>query len=246
MVLIETFIPGIPYPTLIDSILFLVVSILASRLIYIILHATFGKVSARTKTNLDDLIFRAISKPILLGGFLVGLYLVSVTWDFLLPYRETSHIIFTIAGILYAGFVVIRIINGILEWYMNEVAARTKSKKDEQFLPIIRKVLYGVVGLLTLLWILNQFGIEITTIVAAMGIGGLAVALALQDTLKEFFAGTHVILDRPIRIGDFIELESADKGTVVDIGWRSTTVRTFSGNYVVLPNSKIASSKLIN
>jgi small-conductance mechanosensitive channel len=246
MALIETLVPGIPYPTLIDSIFLLAVSILVSRIVYVILHATFGRVSAKTRTNLDDLLFRAISKPVLLGGLLVGLYLVSVTWDFLLPYMETSHLIFTVAGIVYAGFVLIRIINALLEWYMEEVAARTQTKKDEQFLPIVRKVLYGVVGLIILLWIMNQFGIEITTLVAAMGIGGLAVALALQDTLKEFFAGTHVIVDRPIRIGDFIELESGDKGTVMDIGWRSTTIKTFTGNHVVLPNSKIASSKLIN
>jgi small-conductance mechanosensitive channel len=89
-------------------------------------------------------------------------------------------------------------------------------------------------------------GVEVTTLVAAMGIGGLAVALALQDTLSEFFAGAHIILDRPIKIGDYIELDSGDKGTVIDIGWRSTKIRNYQNNMVVIPNSKLASSKIIN
>ena len=76
----------------------------------------------------------------------------------------------------------VRIINAVLEWYSNEIAIKTKTKADEQFLPIFKKAAYGVVGIIILLWLLGQMGVEITTLVAAMGIGGLAVALALQGT----------------------------------------------------------------
>jgi small-conductance mechanosensitive channel len=141
---------------------------------------------------------------------------------------------------------VIRIINAFVQWYAIDVAHKTKSKVDDQFLPMIRRVVTGVVLLISLVWILGAFGVEITALIATMGVGGIAIALALQDTLKEFFSGAHVILDKPIKIGDFIELESGDKGTVTDIGWRSTTIKTFSRNYVIIPNSKLASSKLIN
>ncbi len=246
MGLVENLIPGIPYPTLVDSVILLLLSIAAARIAYIILHRGVGRLTSKTQTNLDDLILKAVSRPVLLGGVLVGLFLVSRTWDIMLPYTETTHAAFTVVFIFYVALIAIRIINAFLEWYMTEVAVRTKTKKDEQFLPIIRKVLYGLVGVIAVLWILNQFGIEITTLVAAMGIGGLAVALALQDTLKEFFAGTYMIVDRPIRIGDYIETDAGDRGFVEDIGWRSTRIRTYPNNLVIIPNSVLSSSKIVN
>ena len=93
---------------------------------------------------------------------------------------------------------------------------------------------------------LGQLGIEITTLIATLGVGGLAIALALQGTLSNFFAGAYMILDKPIRVGDYIELEGGDKGYVQDIGWRSTKIKMLGDKVVIIPNSKIAESKLIN
>jgi small-conductance mechanosensitive channel len=139
-----------------------------------------------------------------------------------------------------------RLVGAVLEWYTVEVAAKTKTKADEQFLPIIKRVIYAVIFGLMLLVIMGQLGIEITTLIAAMGIGGLAIALALQPTLANFFSGMQMVLDRPIKIGDYVELDSGDKGTVVDIGWRSTRVQTYTNNIVTIPNSRMADSKIIN
>ena len=97
-------------------------------------------------------------------------------------------------------------------------------------------------GLLVLLAYLN---ISITPMLTALGIGGLAVALALQDTLANFFAGLHILVERPIFVGDYIRLESGQEGVVTDIGWRTTRIRTLSANMVVVPNTKITSGTLL-
>jgi small-conductance mechanosensitive channel len=243
---VESLLPGIPYPTLMDALLYLLVSIVAAKGIDLSLRLLARRVASRTRTSLDDLVLGAIERPIVLGGVLVGLYLASKTWDVVLPYVQFTHMAFMAAFIAYGAYMAIRVINAFVEWYMTEVAARTRTKKDEQFIPIIRKALYGFVGLLAFLWILSQFGIEVTTLVAALGIGGLAIALALQDTLKEFFAGTYMIVDRPVRIGDFIELETGEKGYVEDIGWRSTRLKMLGDNLIIIPNSRLASSKIVN
>lgn len=107
---------------------------------------------------------------------------------------------------------------------------------------LIGGFILGLGGLI----VLDTLGITITPLLASLGIGSLAVALALQDTLANVFAGLYVVADRPVRIGDFIRLESGQEGYVTQIGWRSTRIRMLSNNLVIVPNSKLISSTLIN
>ena len=95
----------------------------------------------------------------------------------------------------------------------------------------------------TIAWAL---GIQITPILTALGVGGLAVALALQDTRSNLFAGVHLLADRPIRVGDYIKIADSVEGYVVDVGWRSTRVRTLQNMVMVVPNKKVAESVITN
>lgn len=97
-----------------------------------------------------------------------------------------------------------------------------------------------------LLLILRLYEVNITPLLTALGVGGLAVALALQDTLANFFAGIHILIEEPIRLGNYIRLSSGEEGLVTDIGWRTTRVRNGNGNVVVIPNTKITSGILVN
>ena len=97
-----------------------------------------------------------------------------------------------------------------------------------------------------LLVLLGTLGISITPIIASLGITSLAVALALQPTLENFFSGVQLVIDKPIRVGDFIELESGDQGFVEKIGWRSTWVKMLPNNMIVIPNSQLSKSRIIN
>ena len=93
---------------------------------------------------------------------------------------------------------------------------------------------------------LGLLGIDVTPLVAALGVGGLAVALGLQDTLSNLFAGIHVLLAKPVRVGDYVKLESGQEGYVVDVGWRSTRIRQLPNNMVVVPNSQIVQTIITN
>lgn len=94
--------------------------------------------------------------------------------------------------------------------------------------------------------LLRYFNLSVTPLLTALGVGGLAVALALRDTLANFFAGIHILVEAPLSVGDFIKLSSGEEGTVTDIGWRTTRVLTPQNNIVVIPNEKITSSILTN
>ena len=107
---------------------------------------------------------------------------------------------------------------------------------------IVRIVLY----LLAILAILHTYGIAITPLIAALGVGGLAVALALQDTLGNFFAGIYIIISRNIDPGDYIKLDSGQEGIVRDIAWRVTTLQTPDSSLVIVPNSKFSTSIITN
>lgn len=107
---------------------------------------------------------------------------------------------------------------------------------------LTRAVVFSV-GLLVLLRFL---GISITPVLTALGVGGLAVALALQETLANLFAGIHILVERPIAVGDFIRLSAGEEGMVSDIGWRTTRLVTGSNNTVVIPNKTITSGNLLN
>ncbi len=94
--------------------------------------------------------------------------------------------------------------------------------------------------------VLHALGIEIGPFLAALGVGGLAVALALQETLGNLIAGVHILMERPFEVGDFVELEAGQRGTVTDVGWRTTRLRTVDDDVVVVPNAKVAGIQLLN
>ncbi len=104
----------------------------------------------------------------------------------------------------------------------------------------------GVVFVVGGLVLLAELGIKITPLLTALGVGGLAVALALQDTLTNLFAGMHLLADRPIRVGDYVKIANDVEGFVIDVGWRSTRVRMLPNNIVVVPNKRVAESVITN
>jgi len=107
-------------------------------------------------------------------------------------------------------------------------------------------VVRGGVYIIGFLVLLGALGIQITPILTALGVGGLAVALALQDTLSNLFAGVHLLADKPIRVGDYVKLADTVEGHVVDIGWRSTRVRMLQNVVVTIPNKRVAESIITN
>ena len=107
---------------------------------------------------------------------------------------------------------------------------------------LIRVFVFGIGAVV----LLRVFGMDVTPMLTALGVGGLAVALALKDTLENFFAGLHIMVENPMSVGDFVRVSAEEEGTVTDIGWRTTRLLTTSNSTVVIPNSKLASGTLVN
>jgi small-conductance mechanosensitive channel len=111
---------------------------------------------------------------------------------------------------------------------------------------LVRTAVRGAILLIGGLVLLGSLGVQITPLLTALGVGGLAVALALQDTLSNLFAGVHLLADKPIRVGDYVKIADSIEGYVIDVGWRSTRVLMLAHSVVIVPNKRVAESIIVN
>lgn len=187
------------------------------------------------------------------GVLLATLRLPSLLWGLAAAIAVSLH--FTELGARYARWAsdaIVVFVIASLSLVAASLAVRfLTAYGDRQGMPLavagLTRTMTRLAVLATgLLVLLAYLKISITPMLTALGIGGLAVALALQDTLANFFAGLHLLIERPIFVGDFIRLDSGQEGVVTDIGWRTTRIRTLNDNLVVVPNTKITSGTLLN
>ncbi|MDU2064639.1 MAG: mechanosensitive ion channel family protein [Sporomusaceae bacterium] len=181
--------------------------------------------------------FRGI--PTLLGS-LIGLYLVM---EFLaIPERPLLFLqrLFHSLVILTITLVVARLASGYLKQKFSKTSGAFASTS------ILATTIDLTVYTMGILFLLESFGVAISPLLTALGVGGLAVALALQDTLANLFSGINILVAKQIKIGDFVKLATGEEGHVVDMNWRNTTIKTSTENMVVIPNQKVASATLTN
>ena len=194
----------------------------------------------RTKSQIDDIILGAVKTPIVLILFLMGLNMALRHVSLPASIAQYVPLIFEIAIAVVAIFCTVKITSGLIR-YWGVVRPSVKT-----IVPMLDKVAKFLIAIIGLMVILSSLGVSVTAPLAALGIGGIAIAFALQSTLSDFLSGVYLMADRPVRIGDYIELESGQKGYVVDIGWRSTKIKELPNNVVVIPNSKLAGSIVTN
>ena len=195
------------------------------------------------RANLIDDVDGALSLLIILFGVYVGL-----RWQpSLAEYRNvitSAFVIISIGVVLYGA---IRAQDDAIRWALGRVGQRTaQGRVVESVTPIATQIANAVVLAMAGLVVLDRLGISIAPLIAGLGVGGLAVALALQGTLTNLFAGLSVTTDGSIRVGDYVELEGGMVGAIDQIGWRTTRVRLLSNNIVFVPNSRLADSITTN
>lgn len=212
-----------------------------------ILFGVAQHVAKRTKTNLDDELIIALQVPVHYATLLAAFFVFTA---YLFP--ELTFIgypfiyVFKLLFILLAAFTLNRLVKTTVNWYYADPTAKSNVKLTEEAIPLVSKSISIVIYLTASILMLNQLGVEVGPLLAGLGIAGLAVALALQDSLANLFAGLYLLADKPVRVGDFIKLEGGDEGHVQEIGWRSTRIKTLSNNIVILPNNKLATSVITN
>jgi small-conductance mechanosensitive channel len=197
-----------------------------------------ARAAARTPWHYDDALVEAIKNPAVVWFAVLGLHLAAVK----LPFDDDTHeslrtaaeaaLILSLTWTL-ARFAVLTI----------QSAAGGGTRRAVSLVTNVARVVIASIGLVV---ILDTLGIKITGLLATLGVGGLAIGLALQDTLGNFFAGLRILVAGKIRPGDFIRLDNGLEGTVHDITWAQTTVLQPPNNLVLVPNSKLAASITVN
>ena len=222
------------------AIIGVLLSFAIAKILYFIINKYVKSLTQKTKTDIDDKILAALEVPFVIGIFLIGIYFSLLQVDYIKQYTQPMNNIFFVLGVIWAIFVLYRLTKVVMEKWVSINPAFQNMPK------LVVKAANVFVYFIGLIIILKHFNVEITPLVATLGIGGIAIGFALQDTLSNFFAGLHIVSDKPINIGDFVELEGNISGYVEDIGWRSTRIRTLPNTLVIVPNSKIASTTITN
>jgi small-conductance mechanosensitive channel len=230
--------------------------ILLKRIVLVLIYAILAKgadifidrvlrrVAKTTKVSFDDKLINYLHMPICWSVFWFGiLHALTIRplqnpWQVILPQLAQSIILVIW---LIAMF---RIFNWIVDYYMSGAHERGKIGKD--LFMLLKNVLRVIVIIAGLLWLLAIWRISLTPIFASAGIAGIAVALAAKDTLANFFGGISIFMDKTYKVGEYIILDSGERGEVVEIGIRSTRMKTRDDVMVTIPNSIIANSKIIN
>jgi len=182
-----------------------------------------------------------------MGIVVLGAYLaLTVPLDLSQGQQRAVDTIGRLAGIVLGVAGVAGVVSSAFSWYVATVAPRTRHGHDDRLVPLVRRVSVVLIYGLGALLVLDQLSINITPLVAGLGLGGLAVALALQPTLANLFAGTYVMTEGVVAPGDYIELENGAGGQVIDVSWRSTRIRTRQNNLLVVPNSRFAETIMTN
>ena len=204
------------------------------------------KLTSKTKNRLDDILFRMLEAPVLLGIALVAIWIASTRLELNPTLDKFIEKAYQVLIVINMTWFAVRLVNALIEEYLQPIAIDPLNKRiDNNFLPIIRRTLLGIIWTIGGVMALNNTGVNVGTLIASLGIGGLAFALAAQDTIKNIFGGITIFTDRPFRIGDRIVVNGFD-GIVEDIGMRSTRLRTLERKVITIPNYKIVDSFIEN
>jgi small-conductance mechanosensitive channel len=214
--------------------------LLTGIVIYKLIMPLFSKLAAKTAFKSDDLIIKTLSKWVIPWFLALGLFmgLRSLELDSDLYYWLKNGLM--IFYIFSATLILARVVSGLI---------KIKAAGSDTVIPsssIISNIVIVIIYCIGLLIILQSQGISITPILTALGVGGLAVALALQNTLSNLFAGLQIISSGNFNKGDFIKLNTGEDGFIEDITWRSTTIRAASDHIIIVPNSKLADMTVSN
>lgn len=223
-----------------------VITFVVAMLIPSIIGIFQKRVTRRTKTDLDDLLLQELKKPlrniILITGITNSVLHLTILEPFRIYFEGARFIIVVWIGMVFA----LTIVGCIVEWYNRTIAIKTETTLDDEFLPLFQKILKIVIVISAVVIVLSHFNFNVTSLVAGLGVGGLAISLAAKDTLSNMISGFTIMIDRPFRVGDHIILQSGDRGVVENIGLRSTKIQLYEKNVLVVPNAEMVNSRVIN
>ncbi|MDR1524704.1 MAG: mechanosensitive ion channel family protein [Tannerella sp.] len=230
------------------SILIILGALLINKFVILLNRKVIRKITVKSATRIDDIFFNAVEKPILMGIVLLAIWIA-------LGRLEMDPAVFGMIKKSYELLVVLnitwffaRFISSLIEENIAGRNGKTEEGRfgiDAKLLPLIKRGVLIIVWFTGIVTAFHNIGITITTLIGTLGIGGIAFALAAQDTIKNIFGGITIFTDHTFRIGDLIKFDSVE-GTVVDIGLRSTRLLTYDKRLVTIPNYKLTDALITN
>jgi len=223
----------------------LILAVLFARAIYWLISSILRQLTKRTHNEIDDLILQKIDTPVALGVILVGFRFAVERLVFSKVIDTYLHRGFVFISALAITWLLTRIVKVIIEQYFKQYRDQEENPQDNQMLTMTSRAFSIVLWSLGAIVGLNNAGFDVGALIAGLGIGGLAVALAAQDTVKNIIGGLIVFIDKPFRVGDVVKISDIE-GVVSYIGIRSTRIRTYAGRVITLPNAKFTESSIEN
>jgi MscS family membrane protein len=225
-------------------LIWLLIGMILRKIFEFVLDNYIRRITKRTKFTWDDDLLDSVERP---SGFifLMGFFLITYT-NLQLSVTVNMYLSAILEIAISAGFVwLFYNLADVFAKYLTVITSKTDNTLDDQLVPLIRKTLRFFIVVMGVILILQNNGYNVASLIAGLGIGGLAVALAAKDTLANFFGSITIFVDKPFRIGDWIKVAGVE-GTVEEVGFRTTRIRTFYNSLVSVPNSNIATTDIDN
>jgi small-conductance mechanosensitive channel len=211
-------------------------------IVYSIFERFFCRWAERTKTNLDDEILKNIKKPIYFFVLLIGVYTAIRAITLFDEFETNISYVFIFAEIFLVTFIITRVVNVVIAWYAEK---QKKKGVSEHILFVLKKIINALILLFAFLFILYVFEINLSGVVVGLGVGGIAIAFALQSVLSDLFSAFSIYFDKPFEIGDFIVIGD-NSGVVQKIGMKSTRVQLLQGEELVVANTVLTTTNVRN
>lgn len=219
------------------------ISLLVALLTNLVIRKLLKPLVKKTKTMVDDIIIRNFSSLVFYIILLVGIR-VGVSF-FELETLVVNNVIDTVL-ILIVLRILIKMITNFADHWMDLWQNRTDARAEERLIPFLQKIVKTVVIILGVIFIFSAWEIDISPLLATAGIAGLAVGLAVKDSLGNILGGLQLVMDKTFKVGDKVQLDSGEVGVILDIGLRSMKLRTFDNEIIFIPNGYLANSKIKN
>lgn len=234
--------------TLLQYVIFcgiLAASVILGKIAYYITKNFVKLLTKKTETLLDDMLIEVAEHSVIFLIFIFGFYIAYKTLTLSAETEQTFFNIVLVLFIINLTWFFTRLLDGVIKYFLIPLSKKTGTDLDDAIIPIMQKVGKVVLVFIAAIIILDKFGYNVTSLIAGLGIGGLAVALAAQDTLSNMFGGIMILLDKPFSLGNRIRITGND-GHIKEIGIRSTKMTTLDGSELIIPNSTIAKEIIEN
>lgn len=227
------------------AVLIVLGAIVVGRLLYWILSSSIRRYTRRTETRFDDLIVDMIEKSITFVITLVGIWYGLKTLTLSDSTQEWIGTLFQLLVILTSAWLLTRLLDSLHAEYLVPLAQKTGTDLDDQLLPVVRTAMKASLWIIAFVIALDNAGYDVGALLAGLGIGGLALAMAAKDTVSNIFGGFTIFADQPFTLNDRIRVSGYD-GFIRQVGLRSTRLETLDGTVVTIPNSTFSVTPVEN